>query len=313
MSERWIGIDVAKGWLDVAEGSTGPHDRVANDAAGVQALVARWVADPPTGIVLEATGGYERLAVRILEAAGLPVAVLNPRQVREFARATGTRAKTDRLDAQLLARFGECLQPELRPQPSQTTRDLADALRRRRQLRDLRTMEQNRREHLPPRLQPAADRLLTVLDEQIAELDRLLQEMIAADAPLAAKAAVLRSIPGVGPVLTATLLGELSELGTLSRQQIAALVGVAPLNRDSGARPTSAAIGGGRRHVRTALYLPSLAAARHPTFAPFYQRLLAQGKPRKVAIVAMMRKLITIANALLRDGCLWSPDGRPAT
>lgn len=310
MTERWIGIDVAKGWLDVADGSAGPLTRVTNDVAGVEALVEAWVADPPTGIVLEATGGYERLAVRILEAAGLPVAVINPRQVREFARATGTRAKTDRLDARLLARFGACLQPERRPQPSETATELAEVLRRRRQVRDLRTMEQNRREQLPPRLQPAADRLLTVLDEQIAELDRVLKELIAGDPELAAKAAVLRSIPGVGPVLTATLLGELSELGTLSRQQIAALVGVAPLNRDSGAKPSRAAIGGGRRQVRTALYLPSLAAARHPAFAPFYQRLLAQGKPRKVAIVAMMRKLITLANALLRDGCLWSPDGR---
>lgn len=267
----------------------------------------------PTGIVLEATGGYERLAAQELRAAGLPVAVINPQQVREFARATGTRAKTDRLDARVLARFGERLQPAMRPQPSATAHDLAEVLSRRRQLRELRTMEQNRREHLPSRLQPAADRLLVLLEEQIAELDRLLEETIADDPQTAAKAEVLRSIPGVGPVLTATLLGELAELGTLSRQHVAALVGVAPLNRDSGTRHPSAAIGGGRRQVRTALYLPSLAAARHPAFAPFYQRLLAQGKPKKVAIVAMMRKLITIANALLRDGTRWSPDGRPAT
>lgn len=307
MGERWIGMDVSKAWLDVADSATGVCTRVANAVADLSALAARLAADPPAGIVLEATGGYERRAVTLLRAAGLGVAVVNPQQVRAFARASGQRAKTDVLDAQLLARFGERMQPERRPQAAEITQDLAELLDRRRQLQEWKTAEGNRREHLPPRLLPGADRLLEVVAEELAEVDRLLEETIAGDPATAAKATVLRSIPGVGPVLAATLLGDLAELGTLTRQEAAALVGVAPMNRDSGARTGARTIGGGRSQVRAALDMASLSAVRHPAFKPFYHRLRAQGKPPKVALVAVMRKLVTIANAVVRDGVLWSP------
>ncbi|MDQ2654858.1 MAG: IS110 family transposase [Chloroflexota bacterium] len=307
MGERWIGIDVSKAWLDVADGATGECTRVANVVADISALAARLAADPPVGIVLEATGGYERRAVTLLRAAGLEVAVVNPQQPRAFARASGQRAKTDALDARLLARFGERMQPERRPQAAEITQDVADLLDRRRQLREWQTAEGNRREHLPPRLLPGSDRLVAVVAEELAEVDRLLEETIAGHPELAAKATALRSIPGVGPVLAATLLGDLAELGTLTRQEVAALVGVAPMNRDSGGRTGQRMIGGGRSQVRAALYMASLSAVRHAAFKPFYQRLRAQGKPTKVALVAVMRKLITIANAVVRDGVRWSP------
>lgn len=306
MPERWIGIDVAKDWLDVADGSSGALERVANDAAGVQALADAWRCAPPVGIVLEATGGYERLVVRGLEAAGLAVAVLNPQQVRAFARATGSRAKTDALDARLLARFGERMRPETRPQAGEIPQEIAELLDRRRQLQAWKVAEGNRREHLSPRLLPGSDRLLETIREELEEVDRLLAEVMAADPQTTAKATILRSIPGVGPVLAATLLGDLPELGTLTRQEAAALAGVAPMNCDSGSRRGVRMIGGGRRQVRTALYMASLSASKHPAFKPFYDRLLARGKPSKVALVAVMRKLVILANALLRDGVLWS-------
>lgn len=307
MGDRWIGMDVSKAWLEVADGVTGELTRVANEVADLSALATRLAADPPAGIVLEATGGYERRAVAVLRAAGLAVAVVNPQQVRAFARASGQRAKTDALDARLLARFGERMQPARRPQAADITQDLADLLDRRRQLQEWKTAEGNRREHLPPRLLPGSDRLLEVVAEEVAEVDRLLEETIAGHPDTAAKAAALRSIPGVGPVLAATLLGDLAELGSLTRQEVAALVGVAPLNRDSGGRTGQRMIGGGRSQVRAALYMASLSAVRHPAFKPFYHRLRAQGKPTKVALVAVMRKLITIANAVVRDGVRWSP------
>lgn len=307
MRERWIGMDVSKAWLDVVDGATGELTHIANEVAAVSALAAGLAADPPTGIVLEATGGYERRAVALLRAAGLAVAVINPRQIRQFAGARGTRAKTDALDARLLAHFGERMQPPCRPQAAETAQDLAELLDRRRQLQEWKTAEGNRREHLPPRLLPGSDRLLEVIAEELTALDRLLEETITADPETAAKARALRSIPGVGPVLAATLLGDLAELGTLTRHEVAALVGVAPINRDSGGRTGVRMIGGGRSQVRAALYMASLSAVRHPAFKPFYQRLRALGKPTKVALVAVMRKLITIANAVLRDGVMWSP------
>lgn len=309
MTEPWVGIDVAKRWLDVAVGAVGPVRRVANDPAGIHALVAAMAAETPAGIVVEATGGYEQPVVAALHTAGLPVIVVNPQQVRQFARATGTRAKTDALDAHLLARFGERLDPDVRAQPSPAAQELAQSLRRRGQLQAWKTAERNRREHLAERLRPGQDRLLEVLDEQIAEIDQLLAETIRADPELRAKARIVRSIPGVGGVVAATLLGLLHELGTLSRQQVAALAGVAPLNRDSGTHRGVRSISGGRSQVRPMLYMASLSMSKHAAFKPFYARLVAQGKPKKVALVALMRKLVTIANALLRDGTLWSAAG----
>lgn len=309
----WIGIDVARGWLDVAGSDETRVARFANDAAGVAALITDLAPRGPALVVLEATGGHETLVVAALDAAAIPVAVVNPLRVRHFARSTGKLAKTDALDAQMLALFAERMRPEPRPQPDATSQELASLLARRRQLLEMQTAEKQRRPTVAPRLRPGLDAHLAWLEEQIAELDRALEETVQEDPATQARATVLRSIPGIGPVATTTLLGLLPELGTLDRRQIAALVGVAPLNRDSGKRTGPRTIWGGRGAVRSALYMASLSAIRHPAFKPFYQQLKQRGKPTKVALVACMRKLLTIANAMLRDGLLWSPAAAQAT
>jgi transposase len=304
----WIGIDVAKGWLDVARSDAEHVDRFANDAAGVAALLAELTPRAPQLVVLEATGGHERLVAVALEDSEVPVAVVNPLSVRHFARATGKLAKTDARDAQMLALYGERMRPEPRPRPDAATEEMASLLARRRQLQEMQTAEKNRRPMVAPRLRPALDEHLEWLAEQIAELDRALQETVQADPTTQAKATVLRSIPGIGPVVATTLLGLLPELGTLGRRQIAALAGVAPLNRDSGTRTGPRTIWGGRASVRSMLYMAVVSGLVHnPLLKPFYQRLRAQGKPTKVAMVACMRKLLTIANAMVRDGTAWSP------
>lgn len=305
--ETWIGIDVAKGWLDVASSAEARGRRFANDEPGIAALVAALTAAAPRLVVLEATGGHETLVTAALAAAGVPVAVVNPRQVRDFARATGRLAKTDALDAQLLALFAERIQPPARPLPDATAQELASLLVRRRQLLAMRTAEKNRRPTLTPRLRPALEEHLRWLERQIRDLDAALETTIRASPLWQAKATVLRSIPGIGAVVSATLLGELPELGTLDRGQIAALAGLAPHNCDSGGRTGSRHIWGGRAPVRTALYMAAVSGIRHnPVIRALYDRLHNQaGKPKKVAIVACMRKLLTIANAMLRDGVPW--------
>ena len=313
-SSVWIGIDVAKDWLDVARAGERTVARFANDAAGVAALVLTLHDWSAQSVVLEATGGYELAAVTALQGAGLAVAVVNPLQVRHFARSTGKLAKTDALDAQLLALFGERMQPEPRPQPDPTSQELASLLARRRQLVEIQTGERNRRATMPPRLHAGLDEHLKWLAEQIDELDRGVQKTIAEDPASQAKASVLRSIPGVGPVVAATLVGFLPELGTLDRRQIAALAGVAPLNRDSGHRTGGRRIWGGRGAVRAMLYMATVTGIVHnPLLKPVYDRLCARGKPTKVAMVACMRKLLTIANAMVRDGTIWTPSLVAAT
>lgn len=310
MSEHgaWIGIDVAKAWLDVASTNEGRPWRAANDAEGIAALVADLTARTPRLVVLEATGGHERAVTAALAVAGIPVAVVNPRQVRDFAKATGQLAKSDALDARVLARFAQRVQPPVRPLPDETAQDLAALLARRRQLIEMRTAEQNRRPGLAPRLRPALDAHLVWLSQQLAELDRELDRTLRASPVWREKEALLRSIPGVGPVVARTLLGELPELGTCDRREVAALAGVAPLNADSGTRRGKRCTWGGRGTVRAALYMAAIAASRHnPAIRPYYRRLRDQGKPVKVALVACMRKLLTIANAILRDGVPWSP------
>lgn len=306
MGTHWVGIDVAKTGLDVArsDGATVTHH--ANNAAGIAEVLALLADDGPAGIVLEATGGYEQAVVTQVWAAGLPVSVINPEQTRSFARALGTRAKTDALDARMLAQFGARMQPEPRPQPEEPSAALDDLITRRRQLQEMLTAEQNRRERAPVRIRPGIEAHLDWLRQQLAELEHQIAQAIAADAVLAAKATALRSIPGIGPVVAATLLGALPELGTLSRQEVAALVGVAPINRDSGSRTGVRAIAGGRRAIRAPLYMAALTASRRGTFKPFYDRLIGAGKPPKVALVALMRKLVVVANALLRDGTTWA-------
>jgi transposase len=303
--ESWIGIDVAKAWLDVAT-TEAPVRRVANDAAGIATLVAELTAQRPRLIVLEATGGYETAVTAALVVAGLAVAVVNPRQVRDFAKATGQLAKSDRLDARVLAVFAARVQPPPRPLPDAVAQDVAALLARRRQLVEMRTAEQNRRSHLTPRLRPALDAHVVWLSQQIAALDGELDQTLRASPVWREKEDLLRSIPGIGPVVARTLLGELPELGTLNRWEVAALAGVAPLNQDCGRRQGQRRTWGGRAPVRAALYMAVISAIRcNPAIAAVYTRLRGGGKPPKVALVACMRKLLIIANAILRDAVPW--------
>lgn len=311
-SGPWIGIDVAKAWLDVARDEDASVQRYANDAEGISAVVAALTAITPQLLVLEASGGQETALTAALVAAGLPVAVVNPRQVRDFARATGRLAKTDALDARLLARFAARIQPPVRPLPDAVVQELAALVGRRRQLLEMRTAERNRRPTLAPRLRAGVDAHVRWLSQQIAELDRELAQTLRESPVWQAKEDLLRTIPGIGPVVARTLLAELPELGTLDRGQVACLAGVAPLNCDSGQRSGARRCWGGRAPVRAALYMAVVCAIRrNPVIRPLYARLREAGKPAKVAMVACMRKLLIMANALLRDGTVWDPTMRP--
>lgn len=312
----YVGIDVAKAHLDVAVSPTGATWQVAHEDAGITTLVARLQELMPTLVVLEATGGWQSTVAGAVAAAGLPVAVVNPRQVRDFARATGRLAKTDALDAQVLARFAAAVRPEPRALPDAQAQELAALVTRRQQLVDMLGAERHRRRGaapLPARVRDALGAHIAWLEAQLAATDRDLATLVQASPLWRAKEDLLRSTPGVGPVLATTLLAELPELGTLDRRQIAALAGVAPLNRDSGTWRGKRHIWGGRAHVRATLYMATLAATRHnPVLRAHYTHLLAMGKPAKVALVAAMRKLLTILNALLRDGVRWTNHLQPA-
>ena len=306
----YVGIDVAKAHLDVAVSPTGANWQVAHADTGVTRLVADLQALAPTLVVLEATGGWQSAVAGALAPAGLPVAVVNPRQVRDFARATGRLAKTDRLDAQVLARFAATVHPEARALPDAQAQELAALVTRRQQLVDMLVAERNRRRGattLPARVRDALSAHIAWLEQQLATTDQDLAALVQASPLWRAKEDLLRSTPGVGPVLATTLLAELPELGTLDRRQLAALVGVAPLNRDSGTWRGKRHIWGGRARVRATLYMATLAATRvNPTIRAHYTRLVAAGKAKKVALIATLRKLLTILNALLRDGVRWT-------
>jgi transposase len=308
--EDWIGLDVAKDWLDVADAGETPPWRVDNDAAGIAALVETLTARLPRLIVLEPTGGLETAVTAALAAAGLAVAVVNPAQVRHFARASGQRAKTDALDARLLARFGARMQPPARVLPHATTPELRGILARRRQLVAMHTAELNRRPTIPASLRAELEAHLAYLEAQRAARDAALAHPLQASPVWRAKEALRRTIPGIGPVVARTLLAELPELGTLTRQEAAALVGVAPLNRNSGRTQRPRCIGGGRAGGRAKRSMAALTATRcDPTLRAHYERLVQHGKPAKVALVACLHKLLTIANAILRDGVAWRPQG----
>lgn len=304
----WIGIDVAKAWVDVAIRPCGESWRVGNDAAGIAALVQRIQALTPQVVVLEATGGYERAVAGALAAAGLPVAVVNPRQVRAFAKATGRLAKTDALDAHVLAHFGAAVQPEPRPVPDAQAHALTALLARRRQVVAMLTAEKNR---LGSTAHPVRDRIqahIVWLEQELRELDQELRRTLQARPLWRAQDQLLRSVPGIGPTLAVTLLADLPELGTLDRKQIAALVGVAPLNQDSGIRRGRRRIWGGRARVRAVLYMGTLTATRYnPVIRTFYTRLLAAGKPKKLALTACMHKLLLVLNAVLKQRQAWRP------
>jgi transposase len=308
LSQVFVGIDVAKVQLDIAIRPTGERWVVANDDEGIATLVVRLQEIAPQLIVLEATGGYQRTVVAVLAAAGLPVVVVNPRQARDFAKATGQLAKTDRLDARALAHFADAVRPAPRPLPDAQTEELRALLARRRQLVAMRTAEQNRLGSAPPRLQADIQAHITWLTERLAALDNDLDTTLRASPVWREREALLRSVPGIGPVCARTLLFDLPELGTLSRQRLAALVGVAPFHRDSGTLRGTRAVWGGRAQVRTVLYMSTLVAVRYnPVLKAFYERLRAAGKAAKVALTACMRKLLTILNAMVKHKTRWQP------
>lgn len=301
-----VGIDVSKAQLDIA---LRPEGRfvMPNDETGITHVVKRLRALPVALIVLEATGGLELPLVGALVAAGLPVVVANPRQVRDFAKATGKLAKTDPLDAQILAHFADIIRPVPRPLPDEQTQALAALLARRRQLLEMLTAEKNRLGSARHPVRPRLKVHLTWLEREVAQTDRDLAHTIRESPVWREKDDLLRTVPGVGPGLARTLIVNLPELGTLSQKQIAALVGVAPLNRDSGTLRGKRTVWGGRAHVRAALDMAALVASRcNPVIRSFYHRLCTAGKAKKVALTACMRKLLTILNAMVKHRTPWS-------
>lgn len=301
----FVGMDVSQDTVDVAV-QPGTAFQIANDEQGIPEAVERVQALQPTLIVLEATGGLEVPLVGALAAVGLPVVVMNPRQVRDFARATGQLAKTDRLDAQILARFAEAIRPPVRPVPDEQTQALTALVARRRQLIDMLTAEKNRLRLAARPIQKRVQAHITWLEKELASTNIDLTTTIHTSPIWRDKEEVLRSVPGVGPVLVTTLLANLPELGTLTRKEVAALAGVAPFPRDSGTLKGRRAIWGGRAHVRAALYMAALVATRrNPVIRIFYQRLCQAGKAKKLALTACMRKLLTILNAMVKSRTPW--------
>jgi transposase len=306
--DRYVGVDVSKARLDVAVRPTGERYSVANDPEGIETLLGGLEeVDPPELVVLEATGGFERPAAMALAASGIPVAVVNPRKARDFAKATGTLAKTDRIDAYVLARFAEALKPEPRALPDEEAVLLGEIIDRRRQLIGMLVAENNRLSATVS--SPVKKRVrahLRWLQKELKRTERDLEDVVEASPVWRENEALLRSVPGVGPSLARTLLAELPELGTLKSKRLCALVGVAPFNRDSGRMRGKREVWGGRARVRTALYMSAMVASRHnPLIREFYERLVEAGKPKKVALVACMRKLLTILNAMMRDRTPW--------
>jgi transposase len=306
---RHVGIDVSKEHLDVCSLPDGEIFSVANDRAGIDELLARLLEGVrPDLVVLEATGKYERPAAVAVAAAGIAVAVVNPRQARDFAKAAGRLAKTDRIDAEVLARFAGAVGPRPSVLPDEEARALQDILVRRRQLLEMIVAEKNRLQMASEAVAKRIAAHVRWLEKELGRVDRELDEAVRESETWRANEELLRSVPGVGPVLARTLLAELPELGTLPRRRLCALVGVAPFNRDSGAFRGKREVWGGRAPVRAALYMGALVATRYnPVIGEFYERLLAAGKPKKVALVACMRKLLSILNAMMRDRIPWHP------
>ncbi len=307
MHEVFTGIDVSKARLDVAIDSGGGSWSVANDAAGIAKLCRRLKQYAPRLIVLEASGGYERAAVAALQKSGLAVAVANPRQVRDYAKASGILAKTDSIDALVIARFGKVFKPRPALIRDDADVELTELMRRRRQLIEIQTAERNRvGGAVSERAKDRIERHLLWLNNELIELNSEIDEHIRQHTETSEQGELLCSVPGVGRITSLTLLAELPELGTLNRKKIAALVGVAPFNRDSGKYRGRRCIWGGRAEVRAVLYMAALVGARHnPLLKDFYERLLNAGKPKKVALVAVMRKLLTILNAMARSNQPW--------
>jgi transposase len=308
MNEKpcYVGIDVSKESLEVALRPSGKQQPFGNDDDGIACLVHFLHAEAPSLIVLEATGKFERPLARALAEAGLLFNIINPRQSRAFAKATGVLAKTDRIDALMLARFAEVLQPEARSLKTEQTEALSDLVTRRRQVVEMITAEKNRRVTASKRVRRDIQAHIRWLEKRLEDLNDEIDDLIRKSPLWREKDKLLQSVAGVGPVTASTMLGALPELGTLNRKQIAALVGVAPFNRESGRHRGKRTIWGGRGSVRSVLYMGTLAAIQHnPVIRAFYWRLFDAGKPRKVAITACMRKLLVILNTMLKNGTCW--------
>jgi transposase len=307
-TEVFIGIDVARDGLEIAVRSTGEQWQVGNDATGIPTLLPRLRDLRPTLIVLEATGGFELPVLAALGSAGLPVVAVNPRQVRDFAKAIGKLAKTDAIDARVLAHFAEAVRPPVRALPDAATQALGALVTRRRQLVEMLTAEENRRASALPPVRADIQHTITFLRTQLKGIDKDLSQAVRNSPLWRAQEDVLRSVPGIGPIVSVTLLADLPELGILGRKQIAALVGLAPLNRDSGTLRGKRTVWGGRATVRAALYMAALVGIRfNPVLRALYTRLVAVGKTKKVALTACMHKLLTILNAMLKHHTSWQP------
>jgi transposase len=313
--KSFIGIDVSKEQLEVAAHESDCQFRCPNRASAFGKLIAELINLRPALIVLEATGGLEIPVVGALHAAGLPVVVVNPRQVRDFAKALGQLAKTDRLDARVLAHFAAAIKPPLRPIKSKEAQELDALTGRRGQLIEILTDEKNRRASAASdSVRDQIEKHIDWLEKRIAELDQQLKALLQSSACWQAKDQILQSVPGIGPVVSFSMIADLPELGTLNRQQISKLVGVAPLNRDSGQQRGARHIYGGRARLRSVLYMAAITAVRHnPVIKEFYERLRTREKPFKVAITACMRKLLAIVNIMLRDSTCWKTKNEPVS
>lgn len=304
--EVYVGVDVSKDRLDVHVQPSGESFAVARDGDGLMALIERLRPLAPRLVAVEATGGFETIVAAAIGGSDLPLAVVNPAQVRHYAQALGKRAKSDPIDAQVIARFAEATRPEPRPLPDEATQLLADLVTRRRQIVVMMASERQRMSRLPKRLQASCRRVIAMLEQELARLDADIDTAVRGSPAWRAKEDLLASVPGVGSITARVLLAELPELGSLDRRCIASLVGVAPFTQQSGQWRGKSFIGGGRRTVRAALFVATMAAVRHnPAIRAFRQRLLAAGKPKMVAMIACMRKLLTILNAIARDQTPW--------
>jgi transposase len=313
-SSVFIGIDVSKNRLDVAIRPHRVSFSVTNNDAGIQELVQRCGELQPVSIVLEATGGYENMVALALGAAGLPISVINPRQARDFAKALGRLAKTDKIDAACLAHFAQLLDPLPHPLPTAEQEKLSSLTTRRRQLVEMITMEKNRREHAPPQILSHIQRHIAWLQAELKQLERQINDFIKKTPMWQEKRKILKSVPGIGSVTTSILLAELPELGVLDNKKIASLVGVAPFNHDSGKFKGRRRIKGGRKLVREKLYMATLVATRwNPVISEYYQRLLHAGKAKKVALVACLRKLLIIINTMVKKNSFWQCNLSPQT
>lgn len=311
-SSQWVGIDVSKAHLDVYLRPSGQQFQVSNQACGIEELVQRLLPIPVARVILEATGGLEQPVAQALQERGIGIAIINPRQGRDFAKASGKLAKTDRIDAAVLAHFGEAMQPEVSVLASANEQALQEAVTRRRQLVEMLSAEKNRQSALRGKMRQSVEEHLEWLEQRIRELDEEIEQLSQAHEQWRSHQALLTSTPGIGPVIATTLIAMLPELGQVSDKRISALVGVAPLNRDSGKYRGARTTWGGRANVRALLYMGALVGIQHnPVLKAFYARLLAQGKAKKVALTACMHKLVRILNAMMRDGKPWQPAAPP--